>query len=148
MSATFSAGVILGVKLIDIGFKAEFISTPYEIHDKKGKPTGKIETDYSWKFNYKGVETIDEGKQLYNETIEEIIGFKKPLELFNVNDYYTDSDIDKVVLGINITNRSYDDYHHLEEVTPENYFEIVKNEIIRQFGVYAEPKLYFFAEVS
>lgn len=147
MSTTFSAGVILGVKLIDIGFKAEFISTPYEIYDKKGKPTGKFETDYSWKFNYKGVETIDEEKQLYNEAIEEIIEFKKPLELFNVNDYYTDSDIDKVVIGINITDRDYDDYHYLEELSKDK-FELVKNELKSQFGVDIEPKLYFFATVS
>lgn len=148
MSATYSAGVILGVKLIDIGFKAEFIKTPYKVHDKKGKPTGEIDTEYTWKFNYQGKETIDEGQQLYNETIEEIIDLKKPFEIFNINNYYADSDIDKVVVGINISNRSWDDYHHLEEINPDDKFQLVKDELKKQFGIDVEPKLYFFAEVS
>ena len=147
MSATFSAGVILGVKLIDIGFKAEHIVAPYKVHDKKGKPTGEIDKDHSWKINYKGKEIVEDGKKLYIDAIEEIIDHKKPLELFDINDYYADYNIDKVVLGINITNRDYDDYHHLEEISLDK-FELVKNELIRQFGVYVEPKMYFFATVS
>lgn len=147
MSTTFSAGVILGVKLIDIGLKAEFITAPYMVHDKKGKPTGKMEKDYSWKFNYKGVETIEEGKQIYEETIEDIIGIKPPLDFFNINDYYSDYDVDKVVIGINIIDRDYDDYHYLEELSLDK-FELVKNELKSQFGVDIEPKLYFFATVS
>lgn len=148
MSTTFSSGVILGVKLIDIGFTAEFITTPYVVHDKKGKPTGKIEKDYSWKFNYKGTETIEEGEKIYEESIEDIIDIKSPLEFFNNNDHYSHYDINKVVIGVNITNRNYDDYHYVEEINQKNKFELVKAELKNQFGVDVEPKLYFFARVS
>lgn len=150
MSTTYSAGVILGVKIIDIGFKAEFITTPYVVHDKKGNPTGKIDNEHYWKFNFQGTETIEEEEEqrLHDETIEEIIGLKKPLEIFNINSYYENNDIDKVIIGVSLTHKSYDDYHYLEELNPNIYFELIKSELNSQFGVDVDPKLFFYSEVS
>jgi hypothetical protein len=66
MSVSYSAGVILGVRIAEIGLKVERISTNFEIHDKKGKPTGKFDQEVSWKISYNGQENIEEGERFYN----------------------------------------------------------------------------------
>ena len=60
MSTSYYSGVILGVKLPEIGFNIEKISNRFEIHDKKGNLTGRFENETSWKFTYKGVEISEE----------------------------------------------------------------------------------------
>jgi hypothetical protein len=143
MSTSYSAGVVLGVKLDELGLKVENISVQYEVHDKKGKPTGKIEYEKSWKINFQGKETVDDN--LYSDVVEELLGIKKPLELLDIS--YDKFNVDKVV-GINIVDRDYDDWNVVKEISIDGKLELVKSELKKQFGVDVEPKLYFYFEVS
>ena len=144
MSTSYSAGVILGVKLDDLGVKIEKISVPYEVHDKKGKPTGKIEYEKSTKITFQGKESVEE--KLYSDVLEELIDVKKPLGFLDMS--YDKFDFDKVVVGLNIVDRSYDDWNILTEISIDGKLELVKSELMKQFGVDVEPKLYFYFQVS
>jgi len=144
MSTSYSAGVVLGVKLDELGLKVEKISVPYEVHDKKGKPTGKTDYEKSWKINFQGNETVDD--HLYSDVIENLLDIKKPLELLDMS--YDKFNVDKVVVGVTIVDRDYDDWNVVKELKPEEKFELVKSELKNQFGVDVEPKLYFYFQVS
>lgn len=146
MSTNYNAGVILGVKLDEIGFTAELISTPYQVHNKKGEPTGKTEYDKNWQLNFKGEEIGSEGERLYSDFIEEIIDIKKPLKFIDIS--YDDSDIDNMIIGIKIASNGYNDYSVLKEIEVSDKIELVKSELKSQFGVDVEPKLYFYFNVS
>jgi hypothetical protein len=146
MSTSYNSGVILGVKLSEIDFKAELVSVPYDVFDKKGKKTGKIEYDKSWKFTFKGVENIEEGDGLYSDSIEEIINVQKPLNFWNLD--YENSDFDNMIVGIDLVSRNYNDWSVLKEVDAKDQFDFVKNELKNQFGVDVEPKLYYYFQIS
>jgi len=149
MSTSYNSGVILGVKLSDIGFNAKLNADKYEIHDRKGNKTGKFDTEYSWDINYQGNKTKYDSKRLYSDTIEDVINIEMPLELFdNNNSYNDDINIDKFIIGIDIAERDYDDYDCLTEINPDEKMDLVKSEIKKQFNVDVEPKLYFYFNVS
>lgn len=149
MSTSYNAGVILGVKLSEIGFNAKLNADKYEIHDRKGNKIGKFDTDYSWELDFQGNKSKYDDRKLYSDTIEEIINVDMPLELFDNNDSYCDdTDINKFIIGINISERDYDDYNCLEEINPNENMNLVKSEIKKQFNVDVEPKLYFYFNVS
>lgn len=150
MSTSYSAGVILGVKLSEIGFNAELVSVPYEIHDKKGKPTGKFENDKLWKIDFQGNDVpYEHGDSLYYDAIEEIIDMKSPLVIFDNRDWNEEnSNIDKIVIGIDIVNSDDDDYNFVEEINVGSEFEFIKAELEKQFGVNVNPKLYYYFKIS
>ena len=149
MSTSYNAGVFLGVKLSEIGFNAKLNADKYEIHDRKGNKIGKFDTDYSWELDFQGNKSKYDDRKLYSDTIEEIINVDMPLELFDNNDSYCDdTDINKFIIGINISERDYDDYNCLEEINPNENMNLVKSEIKKQFNVDVEPKLYFYFNVS
>lgn len=150
MSTSYNSGVVLGVKLSEIGFNSEFISVPFEVHDKKGKPTGKFEKEKSWKINFQGKETIQE--ELYSDTIDELLNIQKPLSVFDNRGYDEKTD-DKIVIGIGVASRDYNDYSGVKEINIldnsfVDKFELVKSELEKQFGVNVNPKLYFYFEIG
>ncbi len=152
MSTSYSAGVILGVKLSEIGVNAEFVSVPYQVHDKKGNLTGKTDYENSWKINFQDKEVPYEYDRLYSDVIEEIIGMKTPLGMFDNRDE-DKSDIDKLIIGVDVVNRNYNDWNILKEINILDNsfidkFELVKAELEKQFGVNVNPKLYFYFKVS
>lgn len=149
MSTSYNSGVILGVKLSEIGFNAKLNANKYEVHDRKGKPTGKFDTDYTWTLNFQSNETEYNHRSLYSDVIEDIINIEMPLELFDNNSsYQDDTNFDKFIIGIEIAERDYDDYNCLNEFDPNKKLDIVKSEIKNQFNVDVEPKLYFYFNVS
>ena len=143
MGVSCYSGVVLGVKLSEIGFNVETLSDRFEIHDKRGVPTGKFETEHSTKINYKGQETIKKGR-LYLEYIEDLIDVKPPLVFFNIN--YEDFDIDNVVIGVELVKRGYDDWTMLREININ--MDSVKNLFLVQLGLNIEPKLYYYFRSS
>lgn len=126
MSTSYNSGVILGVKITDIGFSIEEILNEYEVHDKKGKPTGKFETEKLFK----------------------LISTSSPLKILNINGDYNKFSIENVIIGINIINRGYNQYNLVEEIRLDDKIEIFKNEILSQFGVDVEPKLFYYFQIS
>ena len=140
MSTSYYSGVVLGVKLKDIGFEIENISESYDMFDKKGKRTGEIGYDKSVKLTFNGRKR--EMPNLYSDVVEELINIKHPLIFLDTS--INMFDIDNVIIGINLVNRSYDDWNILKELKVENNINIVKNELKNQFGVDVEPKLYFY----
>ena len=58
MGSDYYSGVVVGVKIEEIGFDAEKISNRFEVHDKKGKPTGKFQTEEVWKVKFKEEERL------------------------------------------------------------------------------------------
>ena len=118
MSTSYSAGVVLGVKLSDIGFNAELVSVPYQVHDKKGKPTGKFENEELWKVNFQGNDVpYEHGNRLYYDIIEEIIGMKTPLVMFDNRDWNEEiANVDKIIIGVDIVNSDDGDYNVVEEI--------------------------------
>ena len=148
MSTSYNSGVFVGVKLSEIGFNAKLLSNRFEVHDKKGKPTGKFDTEYSWEITYKGDVFVENGADFYEEYIDDILELEheSPLRLLNNNDD-RDFDIDNFVIGVDITKKRYDDYFLLKELDLTK-IDFVKNVIESQFGVDVEPKLYYFCSVS
>lgn len=146
MSTSYNSGVILGVKLNEIGFNAKLQKSPYEIHDKKGKPTGKFDYDYNWIINFNGNVITTEDKKLYVDEIEEIINIKKPLNFFE--NTYEDFDVDNVIIGINLISKGYNDWNILKEISYLDKIDMVREELKKQFNVDVEPKLYFYFIVS
>ena len=150
MSVSYNSGVVLGVKLPEIGFNIEKISTKYELFDKRGKSTGKFENDITWKFTYKGVEIPEEelfNDDLYTDSIEEYLKMKKPLKMFHIN--YEDDDhfIDNTIIGVAIID-NYNGETLMEKISFNDKFLLVKNELKFQFGVDVDPELYYFFEIS
>lgn len=146
MSTSYYAGVVLGVKLDELGVKVETSSIPYNVHDRKGNPTGEIEYERSVKISFQGKESIN--KRFYSDVFEELIDIKKPLEFFDLNGGYEDFNIDNLVVGINTVNRGSNDWNILKEISIDDKLEIVKSELMTQFGIDVEPKLYFYFQVS
>jgi hypothetical protein len=139
MSVSYHAGVILGVKVAELGFNVEKISTPFEIHDKKGNPTGKFDREILYKMTFQDKEKIVD--EMYLEYVEEMISTKKPLVVHNPN--YDDLDIDNIIIGIDIVHSGYDDWNLLKEFSLDE-FSTVTTEIKNQYGVDVEPKMYFY----
>lgn len=142
MSTSYNAGVILGVKASDLGLKIQEFTNTYEVHDKKGNPTGKFEKEIIKKmtFNYKVIER----ERLYNEDFENMVDVKKPLYVFY---NYEELNADNIIVGIYLSQRSYNDYNIINEISLDRKEEI-KNEIKNQFGIDIEPKLYFYFYIS
>lgn len=151
MSTSYNSGVVLGVKLPEIGFNIEKISTKFEIHDKRGNPTGKFEYETSFKFTYKGVEVPEEklfNSDLYPDSIADFLKMKNPLKMFHV-DYENDDDfIDNTIIGVSIVKNHYNEYHFMKEISFDDKIDLVKNELKSQFDVDVEPELYYYFEVS
>lgn len=154
MSTSYNAGVILGVKLNEIGFNAKLNRNKYEVYDRKGNKTGKFDTDYSWEIDFQGNKSTYNYRKLYQDVIEDIINIDMPLELFdNNNPYVDDIDIDNFVLGIDISEKGYDDNYVLMEIRKleidtNEKMKLVKSELKKQFNVDIEPKLYFYFNIS
>ena len=147
MSTSYNSGVFLGIKLIDIGYNVEKVINSFEVHDKKGNPTGKFENEDSWKHTFNGKEKLED--KLYIEDIENISNVKKPLEVFNQNDDYSEFDMDNVVIGIDIVKNNYDEYYCLKEISDiSSQIDLVKSIIRKQFNIEVEPKLYYYFSVS
>jgi hypothetical protein len=146
MGADYYSGVILGVKVTDLGLKIEKISTPYEIHDKKGIPTGKLGSDVSYKVTFKDKEKVVE--HIYLEYIEQILAkyLTKPLQLLHEScgDRF---DIDDVIIGVKLVKKGYDDWNMIKEI-PMNSYSTIKNAIKNQFDSNVDPKMYFYFNVS
>ena len=143
MSTSYNCGVILGVTASDLGLKIEKTLTPYEIHDKKGNPTGKFEKEETCKLSYLGKERIE--SSLYFEYVEELITVNKPLELFNLD--YEDIDPESILIGIEVVNNGYNNWNVIKKIDlSEN--SVIKAEIKKQFGLDIEPELYFYFNVS
>mgnify|MGYP001769078380 CR=1 FL=1 len=145
MSTSIYSGVILGVKISEIGFKAECMSNKFEIHDKKGNPTGKFETETSWKISFNNQEkTVD---KLYEDIVSQLIDTKNPLTIINCNNFNDDNfDIDKVIIGIEIAKNGYDSWYKFKEIEPN--FDSIKTELKNQFDVDVQPKLYYYLNTS
>ena len=148
MSCSYNAGVILGVKLDKIGFKAELVKVPYEVFDKKGKPTGKFDYDSSWKITFKDEEKIEDGERLYTDTIYDIDKVNKPLKFIDLNNdgFF----IDNIIIGINLAKKGYG-YEDILEEFGSKYDAaklLIVEECKKQFGVDVEPELYFYFNVS
>ena len=152
MSVTYSSKVILGVRISDLGLKIEKISNRFEIHDIKGKPTGKFEDEISWKISFKGKEITEEGVNFYFEDFVEYSGIlpeiNSPLSISNCNHYDEEFDIDKVIIGVIIAERDYGKYNLLKEIEIEENIDLVKDEFEHQFGVDIEPKVFFYCNIS
>lgn len=143
MSVSYNSGVVLGVKLEDIGFIFENISDHYELHDKKGKPTGKFVNEYSWKISFNGKEIIE--SKLYSDVIEELIDVKGSLKFLDLS--CDGFDVDRVIIGVGLAHNGYEDYNVMKEFDVDDQFG-VKTELKNQFGVDVEPKLYFYFNAS
>lgn len=145
MSISYKSGVILGVKLNEIGLETKLHKSQYEIHDKKGKPTGKFDDEYHWTINFNGNLIIEEGKKLYSDVIEDIVDVKKPLNFFeNSCDGFN---IEDVIVGIEIISRNYNDYNLVKEILFSDKINLVKSELKNQFNVDIEPKLLYYYQV-
>jgi hypothetical protein len=142
MGVDYYSGVILGVSLSDIGFKSEKRTHRYEVHDKYGKPTGNWKTEFVWGLKYKDQDKLIGTEKVYFEDVEEILNIAPPLELhINGDDDPFDSDnalIGKKLIGYN------QDYDIVEEFKYQDDIELVKNEILKQFGIDIKPKMFFY----
>lgn len=142
MSVDFNAGVIMGVSLKDLRFKIEKIKEKFELHDKKGKPTGKFDYDVKFKISFNDQEKIFD--ELYYEHIEEMFDLKdSKLKLHNVD--YEDISEDNIILGIKLVKRGYDDWNVVKEI-PQDKYSTVLNEFKKlNLNVENESiKLYFY----
>lgn len=149
MSTSYNAGVVLGVKLSELGYFAKLKSEKFQVHDKKGKPTGKFENDYSWEITFNGKTDIEAGETFYIENIEDRLNMKKPIEIVNVNYYDDGVDIEKFVIGVVLSENNYDEYFCLKEIDIVNKLGEVKAEFNKQFGIdNINLKLYFYFKVS
>jgi hypothetical protein len=142
MGVDYYSGVILGISLSDIGFKAEKRTHRYEVHDKYGKPTGKWNTEFVWELKYKDQEKLIGTQKVYSEDIEEILNIIPPLEL-HINGYDDDFDADNVLIGTQLVGYS-SDYDIVKEFKYKDDIEIVRNEIMKQFGIDIEPKMFHY----
>jgi len=141
MGASYHSGVVVGVRIEEIGFVVNKVSNRFEVHDKKGRPTGTFQSEEVWKVNFDGQEHLMEN--LYDEDIENIIGIKPfSLEIININDY-DNLCLDDIIIGVNIIEGGGDD-DTLIPFTYENQIKTVKEELFKQFGLDIEPKMYFY----
>lgn len=140
MSVSYNAGVILGVSLSDLGFKIEPILNKFEIHDKKGQPTGKFDTEKTFKLSFRGVEKIVD--DVYLEDVEEMVNVNKPLELFQ-SDYNQYDEIETYTVGIRVVSNGYNEWNILKEI-PQDSFSTVYNAVNKQFGVSDMTKVKWF----
>lgn len=140
MSTSYNAGVILGVRLSDLGFKIEPISTKFEIHDKKGIPTGKFDTERTFKLSFRGEERIVD--EVYLEYVEEMVTLNKPLKLFQ-SDYDKYDEIETYTVGIQVASNGYNDWNVLKEISQDS-FSTVFNAVKNQFDVTDMNKVKYF----
>lgn len=138
MGSDYYSGVVVGVKIEEIGFDAEKISNRFEVHDKKGKPTGKFQTEEVWKVKFKEEERLLE--KLYEEDIKNITNIKEPLEIINFNDF-DNLYLDDILIGLTIVDGGDDTVVPFEY---ENQIKAVKELLFEQFDLVIEPKMYFY----
>lgn len=141
MSVSYNSGVILGLTLTEIGFKIEKLKELFEIHDKKGKPTGKFDTEIKYKLSFNGEEKVYE--HLYFEYIEEMLEpylKSSKLKIFNCD--YEDINMDSIIVGKKVVKRGYDDWNVVKEIPMEN--SDVYNDLKFKLNVDKMPKFYFY----
>lgn len=142
MGVDYYSGVILGVSLSDIGFKSEKRTHRYEVHDKYGKPTGKWNTEFVWELKYKDQDKLIGTDKVYSEDVEEIINIIPPLVL-HINGYDDSFDSNNVLIGKSLVGYN-GEYDTVDEFEYQDDIELVKNEIMKQFGVDIKPKMFFY----
>jgi hypothetical protein len=146
MSTSYNAGVIIGVKLESIGFNAELKTTSFEVHDKKGNPTGVFEDEKNWEITFKGNTTSTSGMNIWNDLFDDII---EPVGRLSIYDFRVKNDnADNVIIGNRVVTNDYYSGNTLSEFDPTEKIQIVKDEILKQYGVEVDPKLYFYFEIS
>jgi len=142
MGVDYNSGVILGVTLSDLGFKIEQSKEKFEVHDKKGNPTGKFDFETKFKLSFEGKEKIFDG--LYFEYIEELVDLKgkgSKLEIFNID--CEDIDTDKIIVGIKVARRGYNDWNLVKEI-PQDQYSTVEGDLRFNLNSQIKPKFYFY----
>jgi len=108
MSASYNAGVVLGVTLTDIGLKIEELKEKFEIHDKKGNPTGKFDFEVKTKLSFKNKEVVLD--HFYPE--EDIKNFLnlEPGKIKIIITDYDDPNSDNILIGMVIVKKGYNSF--------------------------------------
>lgn len=149
MGVSYNSGVILGITLTDLGFKIEQSKEKFEVHDKKGIPTGKFDFETKFKLSFEGKEKIVD--RLYFEYIEELVDLKgkgSKLTIHNID--YEDIDTDKIIIGIKVVGNGYNDWNVVKEV-PQDQYSTVDGELRFKFKCdmsQIKPKFYFYFYAS
>lgn len=145
MSVDYNSGVVLGLTLAEVGFKIEKLKEKFEVHDKKGNPTGKFDTEIKYKLSFNGEEKVYD--YLYFEYIEEMLEpylKSSKLTIFNCN--YEDIDIDSIIVGKTVVKRGYDDWNVVKEIPMgmSDVYDVLKFKL----NVDKMPKFYFYFNAS
>lgn len=142
MSVDYNSGVVLGLTLAEIGFKIEKLKEKFEIHDKKGNPTGKFGTETTYKLSFNGEEKVYD--DLYLEYVEEMLEpylkSSKTLSVFNLD--YEDVNSDSIIVGKKVVKRGYDDWNVVKEIPMET--SDVYDGLKSKFNIDKMPKFYFY----
>jgi hypothetical protein len=143
MGASYYAGVILGLKLSDIKeLKVEHKSESYEIHDKRGNPTGKFDTET------KTIVRFGDRMIVCDDSfggIEKLINPQKPL-IF-IDQSYEGFQFETAFIGIELVKNGYDEWNMNKEFDPNDDRQMIKDEFLKQFGMDIEPRTYFYFNV-
>jgi hypothetical protein len=144
MSTSYNAGVILGVTLTDIGLKIEDVKEKFEVHDKKGNPTGKFDFEVKIKLSFKDKEVILD--HFYPEDdIEKFLNLKLDKDFKIIMADYDNPNSDNILIGKRIVENGYNEWWCLEEIRDDS-FSIVYDKIKEIADV--KPKKYFYFNVT
>ena len=144
MSTVHYGSLILGIKLSDIkDLSVEKITEPYEVFDKHGNPTGKMDVDIFYKLKFKDRER--KVTKVCVSNIEEILQLTGGFKVYDLDNYsYLSLELDSTVLGIKLSDQ-YNFLHDKKfdeiELSPED-LTLVRTDIKNKLGIDILPKLY------
>jgi len=156
MGVSVSVSIVIGVKSGEL-VKEEITNDTFEIHDERGRPTGKFKTE-SIKTIYLVNEPMkkvkDEG---YIENITDILNINDYPMLgefgFHNSNYESRDYLETGIIGVSIERNADLLYtgDKTKEISLEEIVDIskrVEQEILNRYGVKVEPKVYQISSVG
>ena len=155
MGVSVSVSLVVGIKSGEL-VKSEVTTEEYEVHDKKGNPTGVMETESTktiYLVNEPKKKVKDEG---YLEDVTEILNIDDyPSEGkfgFHNVDYESRDYLETGIVGIAVNRTGNLMYGGgAEEISLEEILDIKKTvqmEVYSRYGMNVEPKVYMVSSVG
>lgn len=156
MSVSVESSIVVGVKASEL-LTLQVKENTYEVHDRKGNPTGTFDKEYIKFLRLKG---NPENKYDYDGYFEDI------WDILNVNDYPNEGDfglhiidyesedkLENTIVGISLKRTGDLMYkgNSAHEISLHKILDVkkdVQTQIYYQYGVNIDPKIYLISPVS
>lgn len=148
MSQSVESSLIIGIKISDL-LTEEVKIQSYEIHDRRGNPTGEFEKEYIKKYYFK-----NKPEEKFDLDLSYLDDYPNEKDFgVHVIDYESDDRFSNIIIGIALKRTDNIMYNGnvVHEIPFEEILDVKKTvqmEIYSRYGINVESKVYLTSTVS